>query len=177
MKLKHALSLLSLATCAALSTSAFAQTVQFTGEIVDQACGTVEANDGNAVVLPQQSVSDFPATGTRRGGTAFNVKLENCRPPNATFSVAFSHVSDVANGYLTNIGAADVAYELTNDTDQHIPFYLGAPSSTATIDPNSPTGTGAGPHTLAYKIWYRSTADTVGAGVTNKTATMTVQYN
>jgi len=177
MKLKHALSLLSLATCAALSTSAFAQTVQFTGEIVDQACGDVEANGGNAVVLPQKSVSDFPTTGTREGETPFNVALNNCRPATATFSVAFSHASDVANGYLTNIGAADVVYELTNDADQHIPFYLGAPSSTATIDPNAPTGTGVGPHTLAYKIWYRSTANTVGTGVTNKTATMTVQYN
>jgi len=179
MKLKHTLSLLSLATCAALSTSAFAQsTVQFTGEIVDQACGTVVANGGAAVVLPQRSVTDFPATGTRQGGTAFSVELDGCKPANGTFAVAFSHASDVdANGYLGNIGAANVVYELTNDSDQNIPFYQGVPNSTSPIHANTPTGVGAGPHTLDYKIWYRSTANVVGTGVTDKTATMTVQYN
>jgi len=177
MKLKHTLSLLSLATCAALSTSAFAQTVQFTGEIVDQACGTVIANGGAAVVLPQQSVGDFPVAGTRIGETEFSVDLDNCKPAGSDFAVAFSHASDVdGNGYLTNIGAANVVYELTNTNDQQIPFYSNV-TSTTPIHANTPRGTGAGPHTLDYKIWYRSTANTVGTGVTDKTATMTVQYN
>jgi len=178
MKLKHALSLLSLATCAALSTSAFAQnTVQFTGEIVSEACGDVEANGGAAVVLPQQSVGDFPQAGTRQGGTNFKVALDNCKPPTATFAVAFSHADvDTSTGYLTNIGAANVVYELTNTSDVQIPFYQNVTSTTPIHAATPVTPTGAGPHELEYKIWYRSTADTVGTGVTNKTATMTVQY-
>jgi len=176
MKLKHTLSLLSLATCAALSTSAFAQTVTFDGEIVDQACGTVVANNGAAVVLPQQSVSDFPTSGTRQGATNFSVELDNCKPPAATFAVAFSHADTDGNGYLANIGAANVVYELTNTSDVQIPFYTTV-TSTTPIHAATPTGVGTGPHTLDYKIWYRSTANVVGTGVTSKTATMTVQYN
>jgi len=176
MKLKHTLSLLSLATCAALSTSAFAQTVTFNGKIESEACGSVVANGGNAVTLPTQSAAAFTVLGTRQGGTAFDVALTSCAPPTGTFAVAFSHQDADTNGYLTNIGVTGLAYELSNTNDANIPFYQGAPAPNSAPHVNTPTGIGAGPHTLSYKIWYRSIAATVGTGDTTKTATMTVTY-
>jgi len=180
MKLKHTLSLLSLATCAALSTSAFAQsTITFNGLIEDSACGSVTVDGGATVTLPTQSASSFSAAGTRQGGTPFKVTVNNCQPTTGTFAVAFSHTdADSATGYLTNIGVAGVAYELTNTSDAHIDFYQNAPSPNSAPHANTPTGGpgSAGPYELNYKIWYVSTAATVGTGATTKTATMTVTY-
>jgi len=174
MKLKHTLSLLSLATCAALSTSAL---VTFNGTIEASACGTVEVVGGDIVTLPTQSAAIFTAAGTRQGATPFSVKVDSCAPPTGTFAVAFNHQDvDEADGYLPNIGVTGLVYELTNLADQQIKFYKNAPAPNTAPDPNTPTGLGAGPHTLDYKIWYRSIADTVGTGSTSKTATMTVTY-
>jgi len=182
MKLKHTLSLLSLATCAALSTSAFAQTVTFNGEIVDSACAAV-AGSSNVVTLPQQAVSDFPADGAVAGLTAFKVVLTGCKPLNKTFAVNFSSPGNiVTGGYLGTIGAGGLAYELLNSSGAHINFTAAANSSTGGFDTNTPnTGvvTTSGPHELNYQVQYIKPAGSaaVTAGTTTQTAMMTVQYN
>jgi len=179
MKTKYILSLLSLATCAATNTSAFAQsTVTFKGEIVEQACGSVSLAGGDTVTLPQQSRGDFAGVGSNAGQTPFSVDLDNCQPSSGTFALNFSNASADSAGVITNTGVSGIGYELINPVgEQRIPFTSTPNSSTGAFDANTPQVTGSGPHTLNYAVRYIKLDTAVGTGVTNAVATMTVQYN
>jgi len=188
MKLKHTLALLSLATCAALSTSAFAQdTVQFTGSIITNACGSVTVQGGSTVNLPPRAHSNFgPNVGDGTGDTPFTVELDQCAPLPRTFAINFSNASastaGPTQGFIMNTGVTNVGYELRNPASGlHINFTQVANSPSGPFDANTPT-TGnvntPGPHTLNYTVRYvRTNVATLGVGPTNATATMTVQYN
>jgi len=184
MKLKHALSLLSLATCAALSTSAFAQTtVTFTGTITDSVCTTAVAGNNNTVKLPQQSKSDFTNGGgvnATAGSTKFDVVLSGCVPAVATYRINFSDPSADANGYLPNATGASTGYGFVlfdaNDTNP-IKFTTAAANTSGPFDPNDPGVTGTnGAATLSYYARYIQLSANPTAGTVESTATMTVQY-
>jgi len=187
MKLKHTLSLLSLATCAALSTSAFAQTVTFQGQITDAICTTVVAGTNNVVTLLPRSAADFPNVGDSNGVTDFNVVLSGCNPDDKTYRINFSNGAADGNGYLPNLTgtSAGYAFELLNS------------AGTGRIEVTTTAATTSGPYdaddagvlavggnaTLPYKVRYvRTDTDSSGNPVTRNngtviaTATMTVQY-
>jgi len=187
MKMKHTLSLLTLATCAALSTSAFAQTVTFQGEITDSICTSVTTGTGNVVTLLPRASTDFPSVGSFQGETNFNVILSGCNPATATYRINFSNAAADANGYLPNLTgtSAGYAFELRNGGGTgRIEVTTSAVATSGPYDPDDAgvVGVGGGA-TLPYRVRYvRTDTDSSGNpvapnnGTVIATATMTVQY-
>jgi len=182
MKLKHTLSLLSLATCAALSTSAFAQqTVTFKGIITDSVCTSVVAGNNNIVELPQRSTGDFPSVNSISGATKFDVVLSGCTPASATYRVNFSHATATGAGYLPNATGLSSGYGFALSADaagtNQIKFTPAAAGTGGPFDGNDPgVNSTTGAATLSYYAHYVRLGATTNIGTVESTATMTVQY-
>jgi len=84
MKLKHSLSLLALASCAAISTSAMAQsnsTLNIAGNISSVSCTpqlTGGAINGNTLTLPDAYIGDLDAADKTAQETAVTFTLNGC---------------------------------------------------------------------------------------------------
>jgi len=178
MSIKHALSLASLAVCAALSTSAAAQTVvNFEGFVVDEAC-TIEAGVGNTVYLPVVPVSALSAANAATGRTEFPVKLTNCKQASGTYQVEFSDPSAV-NDRLPNQavgGAQNVSLRILSSTNDWLdvnPWPTLTPVPVAE-DPGIPVtnGNGAG----IYKVEYVADSNPVTPGKVEAKATLTTNF-
>jgi len=84
MKLKHTLSLLALASCAAVSTSAFAQstgTLNIKGAISPVSCTPNLSGglmSGNTLTLNDALISQYTAAGAFGGETTFNFEWTGC---------------------------------------------------------------------------------------------------
>jgi len=178
MSIKHALSLASLAVCAALSTSAAAQTVvNFEGFVVDEAC-TIEAGVGNTVYLPVVPLSALNTAGAATGRTRFPVELKNCKQAAGTYQVEFSDPSAV-NDRLPNQaagGAQNVSLRILSDIDEWLdvnPWPTLTPVPVA-VDPGITVtgGNGSG----FYKVEYVAEAGTVTAGKVEAKATLTTNF-
>jgi len=188
MKLKHALSLTSLAVCAALSSAAFAQSasptapaksgsavVFFEGYVVDELC-TVEAGNGNYVTLPTVPKAKLAKLGDIAGEIDFEVKLKGCKPEEGTVQINFSD-NTAENGRLPNTyttGAKNVSLEISSAIGKTL--YVGknvAGKVDLGIDPGFEIkqGSGKGVYKVAYFAEGESTSGRVQAG-----ATMTVNY-
>jgi len=179
MKLKHTLSLASLAVCAALSTSAAAQTVvNFEGFVVDEAC-TITAGANNLVTLPVVPLSALNAPNANTGHTEFTVTLKDCTKGAGNYQVEFSDPSAV-NGRLPNQaagGAQDVSLVLISSANEWLTVDRW-PTGTrvaAAIDPGitvDATGNGSG----IYKVAYVADSASATAGKVEAKATMTTNF-
>jgi len=180
MKLKHALSLLALATCAAVSTSALAQTanVDFEGRILDTICTGIVAGDAGTVRLTGALVSEFPNVGDTAKLTRFPVELTGCDPATANYQINFSSPAAV-NGRLTNtvsaLHAQNLSLQLRSDNGSILQF-TAAPD-TSRIPPGLDPGaniTGSG--TVFYQVEYYRESGTLTAGRYERAATMTLTF-
>jgi len=179
MKLKHTLSLLALATCAAVSTSALAQTatVDFEGRILDTICSGIVAGDAGTVRLTGALVSELPGVGDTAKLTRFPVELTGCDPETANYQINFSSAT-AANGRLPNVAgvnrAQGVSLQLRSDNGSILQF-TNAPDTSRippTLDPGEDI---AGTGTVFYQVeYYREGALT--AGDYRASATMTLTF-
>jgi len=83
MKLKNTLSLLALASCAAVSTSTLAQSsggFYVKGYATGSICTplVIEGLNGNVVALPEVTIDTLSGVGSSTGETAFTFKLTGC---------------------------------------------------------------------------------------------------
>jgi len=80
MKVKHTLSLLALAACTALSTSAMAQSsITIIGEVGSDICDVnVNGSSTASITLPKVTTAQLSQVGATAGDTSFAVALRNC---------------------------------------------------------------------------------------------------
>jgi len=181
MNTKHVLSLAALAVCAALSTSALAQTnIDFKGKVVPDSCTITVNGSGTTLTIPDVTVTQMGTaiTSLATNETAFNLNLTGCVPPTGTAQVNFSQAA-AANGRLTNTAgtATGVSLELRSSNDSVLAVTTAPLTSpvAAGIDPGATVTSGAA--TVPYKVRY---FNDVGNGVTpgsvEATAVATVNY-
>jgi len=122
MKLKTTLSLLALASCAALSTSAMAQstgTIELKGFISPVSCtpklsgGSIQ---GNTLSLPDAVLTDLNANGAFTGQTEFKFEATGCTTVGVdNMWVHFSGTNVDGNGRIRpTTGTQNVRFELLN---------------------------------------------------------------
>jgi len=120
MKLKTSLSLLSLAICAAASTSAMAQssgTLNIEGFISPVSCTPqLTATTGNTLKLPDAVLTDLNANGAFTGQTEFKFEASGCTTVGVdNMWVHFSGANVDANGRIRpTTGTQNVRFELLN---------------------------------------------------------------
>jgi len=120
MKLKHTLSLLSLAACAAMSTSALAQssgTLNINGFISPTSCTpslTGANTSGNTLTLDDVVLTDLNAAGAFAKQTEFTFSVDGCSATGIdNMWVYFSGPNVDANGRIKpTIGTQNVRFEL-----------------------------------------------------------------
>jgi len=194
MKLKHTLSLLSLAICVAASTCALAQTgtVTINGEIIADSCTANitssggSGSGGNFVVnLDQVSYGIFNAGGVTAGDKPFTIELTGCTTSAGTTSMwaHFTGANVNGNGRLNTTGTADVTFELT-DGFGGTPIVAGGSAGAGGPGANQGTGatfTGTNPNRSAskqYAVRYyaESALAASDAGTLSSVVTYNIQY-
>ncbi|YCI83123.1 fimbrial protein [Enterobacteriaceae bacterium] len=166
------------ATVAVLSASSVLAadgTVNFTGEIIDQAC-TVEIGTSNTLTVDLGKVakSSFAAVGDDASITKFSMKLKACPESITSAKVKFDGPNDATDSSLlaltSETGVAKgvaIALMTADKTD------LGLNS----VSDYSYALKATEENTLDFYAAYRSTAATVVAGKANSTATFSINYN
>jgi major type 1 subunit fimbrin (pilin) len=169
--------LFTVATLAALSSSAFAQTVPaanpgqitFQGEIVAGACGISADALDQTVSLGQVPANAFKKLGDRSPAQSFNIALTDCdttTAKNAFFT--FTGTTDLANNELfaTTGNASGVGIRLESGSE-----YLvnGTEQKAGAILQN-------GNNSIPFAAMYESTGTTVTPGPADSVANFTVRY-
>jgi len=179
MKIKHALSLASLAVCAALSTSAMAQSqVKFEGRVLDSICTGAVAGNGGTVTLTGVLTSALNGEGKVAGLTEFPVKLTGCDPAGANYQINFSHGSANTAGRLPNVAdAGNVSLQLLSRNDSVLRFTSAVDTSRLplSVDPGVGLAAGQTEGTATYKVQYYAEG-VATAGKVNASATMTLTF-
>jgi len=183
MNTKHVLSLTALAVCAALSTSALAQTnIDFKGKVVPDSCTITVDGSGTTVNLTDVTVTQMgTASGTVTANEkTFTLNLSGCVPAAGTAQVNSSQAT-AANGRLTNTTgtgyATGVSLELRSSNGSPLTVTsapVTSPVSVAT-DPGGAISTGSGD--INYKVrYYNEAGSSVTPGLVEATAVATVNY-
>jgi len=151
MKLKTSLSLLALASCAAISTSALAQsstgTLNINGFISPVSCTPVlsgGAISGNTLTLPDAFI-DALNTNTTAGETPFTFELTNCDTSLGVNNVwaHFSGPNIDGNGRITpTTGSNNIRFELINGPGGS-PIVAGGAVPSGLAQPTAAQGTSA----------------------------------
>jgi len=193
MKLKNALSLLSLATCAAISTSAFAQsgTLLINGSISPVSCTPTISGpnvSGNTVTLQPAFINDYSIGGATGGAQEFTFLWDGCSIAGVTnvwvhFGAGGTNVD--GNGrIMPTSGSQNMRFELLNDGASGTPIVAGG---NAGAQPNASQGSavaftgGPNPNWTATKTYavryYAQNALTIAdAGAVASSVTYNVQY-
>jgi len=187
MKIKHVLSLTSLAVCAALSTSAMAQNqVHFEGRVATTVCSATVNGGSNLVNIPSVALSTLQtaqAAGDGAGMVSFRVELTGC-DQDGNYQVNFSQTGATAAGQLANTytgtdKAQDVVLQLLSLGDVGAtplwvtPYPSSAPSAPADdhgIDVTAGAGFGT------YFVEYFATSANATIGQVHATALMTLNF-
>lgn len=162
-------------TLATTTASASDGTVNFTGEIIDEACVVDIGTDATMTVdLGHISKSSFKASGDEAPETKFSLKLKSCPETVTTAKVKFDGANDATNsGLLALTQETGVAKGIgvTLRTADKAALGLDA------VNDYSYTLSSTEENSLDFYAAYRSTSDTVVAGKANAVATFTVDYN
>lgn len=147
--------------------------IEFTGEITDQACELATGSDALKVNLGKVSKTALPATGATAAATKFTIKLTNCPATAVSAKVQFdadSYAGDdkvIALKDETNV-AKGVGIQITDDTNTVVPLFT--PSKAYTLKESVENN-------LDFRARYIAQADTVTVGPANANATFTINYN
>lgn len=172
---KKLIALSLLAASASVSTANAADgTINFTGNITDQACTVSTSSASQTVALGTISASSFGAAGATSAPTSFDIVLTSCPPALTSASVKFDGATNAANSNLLAItGGTGVAtgvgialYESNNSTLIPVASASAAKALSSTNDT-----------TLTYIAKYMSTAASVTAGTANAVSDFTIAYN
>jgi len=192
MKLKYSLSLLSLAACAALSTSALAQstgTLNINGFISPVSCTPTlsgGAISGNTLTLPDAFIDTLNSSGATAGQTPFTFELSGCTTSVGINNmwVHFSGSNVDGSGRITpTSGSNNIRFELLNGPGGSV---ISAGGTAGATGPSASQGTaaqfsGANPNRSASKTYavryYAQNALTLAdVGAVSSSVTYSVQY-
>jgi len=193
MKLKTALSVLSLASCAAISTSAMAQsgTLLINGSISPVSCTPVITGpnvNGNTITLQPAFINDYATVGSTGGAEAFTFEWSGCSIAGVTnvwvhFGAGGANVD--GNGRIVpTTGSQNMRFELLNDGTSGTPIVAGG---TAGAQPNASQGSAVaftgGPNpnwtaskTYAVRYYANQPLTIADAGAVESSVTYNVQY-
>lgn len=162
-------------TLTASSAWAAEGTVNFTGEIIDEAC-TVDIGTDNTmtVELGHVAKSSFKAVGDESPETKFTLKLKTCPESVTSAKVKFDGVNDATNSSLlalTDETGAAKGIAVTLRTADKAGLGLDA------VNDYSYDLSATAENNLEFYAAYRATSATVVAGKANAVATFTVDYN
>lgn len=103
-------------------------TIDFTGEITDQACQFATGSDAFTVNLGKISKTALPSTGSTAAATKFTIKLENCPQTVTSATVKFdatSYAGDNSVLQLTDPTAATTAQNVGISEQQQLRYERG----------------------------------------------------
>ncbi len=160
-----------------ISANSFAKDgdINFTGEIIDNACQLASGSDAIQVNLGKVSKTSLASTGSTAAATKFSIQLENCPAAVTTATVKFDGVSyegDSSVLQLTNAGASGIAegvgIQIQDAKGATVPLYTESSEYALkeTVVNN-----------LDFTARYIAMSDAVSAGLANSTATFTINYN
>ncbi|MGX4743133.1 fimbrial protein [Providencia rettgeri] len=148
-------------------------TIDFTGEIIDQACELAAGSDALKVNLGQVSKKALPTAGSTAAATKFTIKLINCPATVTTASVKFDADSYIGDDEVIKLKeetgvATGVGIQITDDTNKVVPLFTA--SKAYPLKENVENN-------LDFRARYIAKSDTVTPGPANATATFTINYN
>ncbi|HEY4437442.1 MAG TPA: fimbrial protein [Lelliottia sp.] len=177
--MKKNLIVAAFAVTAAVSISnvfAAAGTVNFAGEILENACNVDVASQNQTVDLGRYSKTEFNnLAGSKTAAKDFNIVLKNCPASVSAAKVRFDGTPEVTDSSLlaidsTTAGAATgVAIHLMSADKDSLPLH-GQNSYSYVLSPTQD-------NTLKFYAQYQSTDATVTAGPANAVASFSVVYN
>lgn len=147
--------------------------IEFTGEITDQACELATGSDALKVNLGKVSKTALPATGATTAATKFTIKLTNCPATVVSAKVQFdtdSYAGDdkvIALKDETDV-AKGVGIQITDDTNTVVPLFT--PSKAYALKESVE-------NSLDFRARYIAQTNTVTVGPANDNATFTINYN
>ncbi len=147
--------------------------IEFTGEIIDQACELANGSEAIKVNLGKVAKTAFQGSGSTAAATKFTLKLINCPATVSSSTVKFDATSYSGNDTIIAIknesgAATGVGIQLSDTQNSVIPLYTASKSF-----PLSSTQD----NDLDFLARYIAQSDTVTAGPANATATFTINYN
>ncbi|MBV7406122.1 fimbrial protein [Enterobacter sp. ENT03] len=160
---------------AVFSAGAADGTINFTGEILEQACTiNVGTNNTLTVDLGKVAKTAFSAAGVESGTTKFTIKLKDCPDTITSAKVRFDGVPDTTDSTLLAITsgtgtATGVAIKLMNADKTTLPLHSVTNYGYA-LDKTKE-------NLLDFYAAYQSTAAIVTAGKANSVTNFTVSYN
>ncbi len=148
-------------------------TIDFTGEIIDNACELAAGSDALKVNLGKVSKTALPNAGVTAAATKFTIKLINCPATVSTASVKFDAESysgdDTVIALKQESGVATgVGIQITDDANTVVPLF--------TASKTYPLKEGV-ENNLDFRARYIAKTDSVTAGLANANATFTINYN
>jgi len=180
MKIKNAMSLLALSACAALSTSAMAQSsasVTIKGEVSADICNiNINGRNTSVLTLPRVTVSQLPNVGSTAGDSNITINLTDCDPTQTASGVQvnFSSPSTNTSTGRINTGVNNVSLQVLHS----------GRAINATLTPenrlqntHTPTAVNsAGAASLTYAIRYYREGVGAITGSVDATANLSVAY-
>ncbi|HEK3218856.1 TPA: fimbrial protein [Proteus mirabilis] len=148
-------------------------TIDFTGEIIDNACELAAGSDALKVNLGKVSKTALPNAKSTAAATKFTIKLINCPATVSTASVKFDAESysgdDTVIALKQESGVATgVGIQIMDDANTVVPLF--------TASKNYPLKEGV-ENNLDFIARYIAKTDSVTAGLANANATFTINYN
>ena len=148
-------------------------TIDFTGEIIDNACELAAGSDALKVNLGTVSKKALPSTGSTAAATKFTIKLINCPKTVTTASVKFDANSYVGDDSVIALKkesgvATGVGIQITDDANVVVPLFTA--SKAYPLKENIENN-------LDFRARYIAKTDSVTAGLANGNATFTINYN
>ncbi|HEJ7179684.1 TPA: fimbrial protein [Serratia marcescens] len=148
-------------------------TINFTGEILEQACEVDAGSKSQTVALGKVSKNAFSSAGDTAAATSFDIKLSKCPGALSTASVKFEGTPNATDNNVLALNqetgaATGVGVKLYNVDGSALPLSKGSQSF--------PLVKG-GTTTLNFKSAYVATNTTVTPGPANAVAKFSVIYN
>ncbi|MEY0434357.1 fimbrial protein [Providencia huaxiensis] len=148
-------------------------TIDFTGEITDQACELSAGSDALKVNLGKVSKTALSGAGDTAAATRFTIKLINCPKAVTTASVKFDADSYLNDSQVIKLKdepgvATGVGIQITDDANAVVPLYTASKAY--------PLKDGV-VNNLDFKAHYIAKSDAVTVGPANGNATFTINYN
>lgn len=148
-------------------------TLNFTGEIIDEACKIdIGADNTMAVVLGKVAKSSFSGVGSKSSQTKFMLEMSNCPETLTSATFKFSGIGysgdDSVLGLTKETGSATgVAIELTDSTQTRVPLF----TASASVPLSS------GVNKIPFYASYIQMDENVTSGPANSVAQFTLNYN
>ncbi|WP_272582548.1 fimbrial protein [Providencia sp. PROV257] len=172
---KNVISTLFIASTALFISNAFATdgTINFTGEITDEACQLAAGSDALEVNLGKVSKAALPAVGSTTAATKFAIKLTGCPAAVTSASITFDGTPYSGDNQILALKAetgvaTGVGIQLTDDTNTVVPLYTK--SKSYTLQPTVE-------NSLEFAARYIAKSASITSGPANSNAVFTVSYN